>query len=210
MMGRMVTAGRAVRTARRADVRAAAGTLARAFDTDPVMRWIFGDEATLRVGLPRMFDAMLRHHHQHHGATELVAGPAGVVGAAAWDPPGRWRVPWWRLAWSAPALLRAVRRQGARGQAVLTAMDAVHPAEPHWYLAYLGTDPAARRQGVGGRLLRSRLSRCDATGQPAYLESSNETNVPYYRSFGFEVTREIVVPDGGPTLWAMWRPPVAP
>jgi hypothetical protein len=44
------------------------------------------------------------------------------------------------------------------------------------------------------------------TGAPAYLESSKESNVGYYETFGFAVTREIRIP-GGPALWPMWRPP---
>jgi len=44
------------------------------------------------------------------------------------------------------------------------------------------------------------------TGLPAYLESSKESNVGYYETFGFAVTREIRIP-GGPALWPMWRPP---
>lgn len=55
--------------------------------------------------------------------------------------------------------------------------------------------------------MRSRLDRCDAEGAPAYLESSKESNVPYYMRFGFEVTGELTVPDGGPTMWQMWRHP---
>ena len=51
------------------------------------------------------------------------------------------------------------------------------------------------------------IDRCDATHAPAYLESSKEVNIGYYERFGFEVTREIAIPRGGPTLWAMWRNP---
>ena len=85
-------------------------------------------------------------------------------------------------------------------------MQAVHPEEPHWYLAIIGSDPTVRGSGCGHALMRSRLDRCDAEHAPAYLESSNPDNIPYYNRFGFEVTGEIVMPDG-PTLWPMWRQP---
>ena len=55
--------------------------------------------------------------------------------------------------------------------------------------------------------MRSRLDRVDAEHAPAYLESSKPENVPYYQRFGFELTSEIVLPRGPPTLWPMWRPP---
>jgi hypothetical protein len=55
--------------------------------------------------------------------------------------------------------------------------------------------------------MRSRLERVDAEHAPAYLESSNPDNIPYYLRFGFEVTGEILLPDGGPTLTPMWRQP---
>ena len=41
----------------------------------------------------------------------------------------------------------------------------------------------------------------------AYLESSKETNVPYYRHFGFEVREEVDHRRGGPRQWSMWRDP---
>ena len=46
----------------------------------------------------------------------------------------------------------------------------------------------------------------DAEHAPAYLESSNPDNIPYYMRFGFEVTGEIKLPDGGPSMIPMWRP----
>ena len=31
--------------------------------------------------------------------------------------------------------------------------------------------------------------------------------MPFYLRFGFDVTGEITLPDGGPTMWQMWRAP---
>jgi ribosomal protein S18 acetylase RimI-like enzyme len=41
--------------------------------------------------------------------------------------------------------------------------------------------------------------------RPAYLESSNERNVPLYERLGFEVRERYVLPSG-PPVWLMWRP----
>ncbi|PQM45989.1 hypothetical protein C1Y40_03849 [Mycobacterium talmoniae] len=93
------------------------------------------------------------------------------------------------------------------GRVLTELMKREHPEEPHWYLAVIGSDTAVRGRGFGQALMRSGLARCDADHAPAYLESSKADNVPYYQRFGFDVTGEIVVPGGGPTLWKMWRPP---
>ena len=71
-------------------------------------------------------------------------------------------------------------------------MKRAHPAEPHWYLAAIGSDPTVRGQGFGQVLMRSRLQRCDAECCPAYLESSKPENVPYYERFGFTVVGDAV------------------
>ena len=55
--------------------------------------------------------------------------------------------------------------------------------------------------------MASRLLLCDAEYAPAYLESIHPDNVPYYERFGFQVTGEIKLPDGGPSLWPKWRQP---
>jgi predicted acetyltransferase len=71
----------------------------------------------------------------------------------------------------------------------------------------IGSDPTVRGGGFVQALMRSRLDRCDAEHAPAYLESSTPDNIPYYMRFGFEVTGEIKLPDGGPSMWPMWRAP---
>ena len=46
-------------------------------------------------------------------------------------------------------------------------------------------------------------------GQLAYLENSNERNLPLYQRQGFEVVRLWQAPGGGPRLWFMPRAPRA-
>lgn len=192
---------------RRTDIPGLAGALARAFFDDPVMKWVQPDADRRRAALPGLFGALTRYHFLAGRGSEVAVADVGVGAAALWDPPGRQvHTPREQLA-MLPAVLRAFRGRLAAGRAVSDLMKASHPEEPHWYLAVLGSDPFVRGCGFGYALLQSRLERCDAEYAPAYLESSNPDNVPYYERFGFEVTGEIVLPDGGPSLWPMWRRP---
>lgn len=195
------------RPATRSDIGALSKVLARAFHDDPVMRWMFPDERTRRRRLPRLFAALTRHHHLSRGGVEVAAHTDGIGAVALWDPPGTWqesRAEWLR---SGPAMLLAMGAAVRRGMIADELMKKHHPEEPHWYLAIIGSDPTVRGGGYGQALMHSRLDRCDAEHAPAYLESSNPVNVPYYQRFGFEVTGEVELPDGGPSLIPMWRPP---
>jgi GNAT superfamily N-acetyltransferase len=188
-------------------VKGLAQVLARAFFDDPVMMWMVPDDSKRKRALPLVFSAMTRHHFLAGDAVE-VAGRGGHVGAAAlWDPPGRWKQTQREELRMMPSFLRAMGLQVGRGLRVSELMKKHHPEEPHWYLGIIGSDPDVRGAGFGQALMRSRLDRCDAEGAPAYLESSKESNVPYYLRFGFEVTGELTIPDGGPTMWQMWRRP---
>lgn len=182
-------------------------TLARAFLDDPVMEWIFPEERMRRRQLPKFFAVTMRGTSIRHEGTEIVIADGSVLGCAIWVPPGAWRPSGWQQVKSLAGFAWALRSRMAVASRGYEAMLEVHPHQPHWYLAGIGTDPPAQGTGVGSALMRSRLERCDAAGLPAYLESSKERNVPFYRSHGFSVTRELTIADGGPTVWLMWREP---
>jgi ribosomal protein S18 acetylase RimI-like enzyme len=126
--------------------------------------------------------------------------------ATLWRPPNEWHLPWWQYLINGPDMLGIF---GAGTLKVMGAMDhieKVHPKEPHWYLQVIGTDPPKQGKGLAGALMRNQLAIADASGVPCYLESSKESNIPVYRTFGFEIVREIHLPNG-PTMWPMWRNP---
>jgi GNAT superfamily N-acetyltransferase len=182
-------------------------TLGRAFFDDPVMSWLIPEEKRRVAKLQKLFAAMTRHHHMARGGVEVASGADGIGAAALWDPPDQWQETQRAQLAMTPTFLRVFGRRSMRGHTLQETMKSVHPEAPHWYLAVIGSDPAVRGQGFGQILMQSRLQRCDAEFCPAYLESSKPENVPYYERFGFTVTGEIVLPDGGPTLWPMWREP---
>ncbi|OBI45929.1 GNAT family acetyltransferase [Mycobacterium kyorinense] len=198
------------RPAAKADIPALAQTLGRAFYDDPVATWIMPDDKSRAARLHGFFATMTRHHHLTGGGVEVACDGPDIGAAALWDPPNRWKHSVGEQLAMLPSLVRGFGLRltvGRRLAELLDAMKHHHPEEPHWYLATIGSDTTVRGRGFGQTLMRSRLDRCDAEHCPAYLESSKPDNVPYYERFGFTVTGEIVLGNGGPTLWPMWRTP---
>jgi GNAT superfamily N-acetyltransferase len=193
-----------VRPALADDVRPLSQSLARAFYDDPIMSHIVPDETKRRNRLWKLFDVVAKVDMDKGG----VWTTPGREGAALWAAPGKWRDSPRHLVRQMP-LVFTIGRDLPRAMRLFTMMDKHHPREPHWYLGVLGTDPAHQGKGLGSALLRPVLDRCDDEGVPAYLESSKESNVPFYERHGFRVMHELPIP-GGPTLWPMWRDPRPP
>ncbi|MBV9321877.1 MAG: GNAT family N-acetyltransferase [Mycobacterium sp.] len=198
------------RPVRKADIAALSHVLGRAFYDDPVAMWIMPDDRARAAHLRKFFATMTRHHHLAGGGGEVASDGPSIGAAALWDPPGRWKHSLREQLMMTPSLIRGFGLRltlGRKLTELVEGMKRQHPEEPHWYLATIGSDTSVRGRGLGQALMRSRLDRCDAEHCPAYLESSKPDNVPYYERFGFTVTGEIVLPNGGPTLWPMWRMP---
>jgi ribosomal protein S18 acetylase RimI-like enzyme len=186
------------------DLDPVAGVLGRAFEADPVFRAILPSDAHRRRALPALFREWIRLLHLPHPATSWTTDD--LAGAALWSPSGAWGVGLGSILRMGPRMLAAMGSRALPGLRVLHAIEAPHPRKPHVYLRVLGCEPERQGRGIGSRLLQPMLAQCDARGDAAYLESSNEKNVPLYRRHGFEVTGEVVT-HLGPKVWLMWREP---
>ncbi|HXY66416.1 MAG TPA: GNAT family N-acetyltransferase [Mycobacterium sp.] len=198
------------RPALKTDISELSHVLGRAFYDDPVSEWIMPDDRTRAANLRRFFATVTRHHHLAGGGVEVASDRSTIGAAALWDPPGRWKQSSRVQLMMLPSFILGFGFRLSVGRKLgdlLNRMKQQHPEEPHWYLAVIGSHTSVRGKGYGQALMRSRLDRVDAEHAPAYLESSKPENVPYYQRFGFEVSGEIVLPGGGPTLWPMWRAP---
>ena len=198
------------RPAEKADISELSQVLGRAFYDDPVSIWIMPDGKSRAAHLRKFFATVTRHHHLAGGGAEVATDGSTIGAAALWDPPGRWKQSGREQLMMLPSFLLGFGFRPSVGRKLgelLGQMKQQHPEEPHWYLAVLGSDTIVRGKGYGHALMRSRLDRVDAEHAPAYLESSKFKNIAYYQRFGFEVTGELVMPNGGPTLWPMWRAP---
>ena len=186
------------------DAHAVAAILADGFSEDPVMQWIFEPQDRER-GLLAFFRFLMAEAVLPLGSTYVLDADA----AAAWTPPNPDPWPPERgLAFA--AVVNDVASPGTLERiGVLDDMTkAVHPQTAHWYLGILATRCSVQGKGLGSELMRHCLERVDAEALPAYLESSNERNVPFYERHGFRVTGRIDLPDG-PPLFSMWREPTA-
>jgi ribosomal protein S18 acetylase RimI-like enzyme len=129
------------------------------------------------------------------------------MAAALCAPPDAWQIPTSATLPFLPLMLRASGHHLPRAFRMLSLMESTHKKreEPHYYLPFIGTDPAFQGRGCGTALLTHLAERCDAEGRPAYLESTDLRNQLLYHRHGFEVIDELRWPGGGPPFWPMWR-----
>lgn len=202
----MQDARQTVRVATRDDASLLGDVLADAFGEDPVFCWLIPPGAPKREQRMRTFFTSMARTYLRNGKLCYLAGDNS--GAAMWAPPGKWGLPVKDMGVESFPQSIAFRGRLLRALRTQLQIDGIHPRKPrHWYLGYLGARQANQGQGLGSELLRTQLANVDAEGLAAYLESSNERNVPLYERHGFKVTGEVKALGHGPTIYLMWRDP---
>jgi ribosomal protein S18 acetylase RimI-like enzyme len=185
------------------DREAVVGLLVRGFAIDPLVRWFFPDDATYpaRAGafFGYLFDIRVEHGEVYvasdGGAASLWTPPDGVTMSTSEQD----------RRWADQVEVDAGPGELARVDGFDEAVAAMTPADPHWYLGVLATDPSQRHRGLATAVLRPVLERANRDDMPVFLETAAD-NLPFYARFGFEALAAADLP-GGPTVHALWRTP---
>jgi ribosomal protein S18 acetylase RimI-like enzyme len=156
--------------------------LADSFSDDPVNRWVLDGHRAMRP----FYTQVAKKHYLRQGFGHVTDD---ATGGTLWLPPDvKKEIPLWN---SLDIAFSMIRNSGlksiARGMAFEKFLADKKPKQPHYFLFVIGTRPSHQGKGVGGTLMRAGLESVDADNMPAYLESSKESNLPFYRKFGFEV-----------------------
>ena len=197
----------AVRAARRDEAALLGEVLADAFSEDPVFAWLIPPELPGRDNRMRTFFTSMSRGYLRQGKPCYLTSDASA--AALWAAPKAWAMPLSQVILEAAPSGLAFRRTLLRALRTQLQIERLHAelSQPHWYLGYLGTRSDRQGQGLGTQMLREVLTGADTDGLAAYLESSNERNLPMYERNGFRVVGELQALGHGPTIWRMWREP---
>jgi ribosomal protein S18 acetylase RimI-like enzyme len=199
----------AIRDARPDETELLGRVLSEAFRNDPVISWVVRDDERREVARDDFSTGFVSEQFEHGRRTQVAERHGEAQAVALWtDPPGAQpslSLGGVRALWGARTLTGV--RRFPRLVRLISATEGRYPNFPHFYLAAIGATDRARGSGIGGALLRATLAECDATGVPAYLESSNPRNLSFYWRHGFRVLDEVSLGRNAPSLTLMLREP---
>ena len=175
------------------------GALTLAFAADPASRWLFAEADSFLRNFPKFARALAGPALQNGTGLAMENYAAVALWLAPGEGPDEQTL--------GELIETAVAREKQDDMAaVVEEMGRYHPQEPHWYLPLIGVEPSRQGQGLGSTLLRTSLSRCDADGLPAYLESSNPINQPLYERHGFQAIGAIKIRNCPPIVPMLRQP----
>jgi GNAT superfamily N-acetyltransferase len=179
--------------------------LAKAFQDDPLFKYVLPDAKRRKKRLPALFALNLQYG--------LIFGEVYSIaqqGLAIWLPPGNSKITIRRAIqagmWLTPLKigLGAIFRLASLNS-ISEGLHERFAPDPHWYLFLFGVDPASQGRGLGSLLLQPVLARADAACLPCYLETNNPSTVRFYQKHGFVIAAKRQTTVSNLSLWAMRR-----
>ncbi|HIG40613.1 MAG: GNAT family N-acetyltransferase [bacterium] len=185
------------RVAESAEQSVLAKVLVRAFEEDPVLRWILPSPVEYQRVSQTYFELVLKQSL----SSKRCYTTDEQSGVSLWEEPdhlpsaGSQLLHFLRLSW-------LLRGDISRVLDLQSLMSSYRPPKPFWHLTYIATDPARQGKGIGASLMKPVTKIAREQNIPIYLECSNRANLSFYRAHGFRLVDEVSYP-GGPTIWPM-------
>ncbi len=186
---------------------AAIEVLARAFQPDPLMRYIFAEaDAPFEECLRELFRFSCEVRFLLNWPLFGSFSGTRLLGVAGVTEPED--TPWPPPLVSVYEHLKAVIGPGSTEHMERYAhhVDQFRPQEPHYHLGMIGVDPAAQGRGHGRGLLEAvqALSEQHPASTGVWLDTENPRNVTIYGRCGYGVIAQTQY--GGVDIWCMFRP----
>lgn len=183
--------------------------IADTFFHDPIMTYMFPNEAERALYAPAQFIPLVRYGHLFG---EVYTTADRTDGVAVWLPPNATTMPEEQRKTAGldqiPTLVGA--EPWARFNTIMEHLEERHQQDapaPHWYLMLLAVAPTAQNRGIGSALLKPILARADREGTPCYLETVIPRNLPFYQRQGFHIITAGIEPQSNTHYWTLRRDP---
>lgn len=188
----------AVSAVRPSEEESALAPLVLAFAGDPAVRWMYPDALQFRLFFPRFIRALGERAFAGKTAQQVDA----FRGTALWLEPG--------VTADQGEVAGLVQGTVPNGRctevlALITAIEAHRPTEPHWHLPLIGIDPIHCGNGLGSKLMGQSLANIDREPAPVYAVASSPRSLNFYQRHGFQVRSEVQA-GTSPSLFALIRP----
>jgi len=139
---------------KRPQAKAVAEMLSRAFFDDPLSVYFFPDEERRKAFQPQLMEYWLRHDVVYG---EVYAISPKLEGIAAWVHSDKADRTLWRLLRNGAYFIKLDRETDEKRKIVhnlCAEMHNRHVTGPHWYLEFIGVEPALKGTGYASKLLR--------------------------------------------------------
>ncbi len=177
-----------------------AGTIARAYLDDPMVRWVYGDGDDFVDRLTRAARAW-RPPMIERGNVWCTDDCTAM---AAFILPDDLPELYWHDIETRATLLDLTNDGGTRYDEFFNFVDGHGPSEPHCVLDMICVAEAHRRTGRGAALMAHGLEIARAHGVRSSLIARTPEQITYFTRFGFRAEYQLEPPGGGPRVSVMF------
>lgn len=191
------------------EITLAAESLSRAFENDPMLRWLIPEDDHYQQAAAPLFETWVKYTVLYGKAFRTE----NFESIALRKKPGDLKLSFWRVLRSGmiktPKILgkEAFNRLMWMDNALVEQKKKNMGDRPYWYCWILGTDPQFQKQGFGSAVMQHTFDLAKQDGLPCYLETVNPASKTVHEKKGYQLLSQIPLQGSGHELFMMLKKP---